>query len=305
MPTPPVLDDAAAEAVLRGEAVSSELEPLAEAVEAIRGSASAHVEPSVELAERIASGDFSDVVPASQTRRTTFAERTRSVVAKAGTRIRVAVVVAAALFGVTGVAAAGALPDVVQDGMEGIIEYVTPVTFPDRPPADDVADEPEGDTGDSESGKDAENEKTEPEGHRPDERTGGDGKETGISKDNSEKGSTRGPEKQENKGRDSEKEKQPENPGNGSDNRPENPGEPADEHGNRPENPGGGAENRPDEPGKDAGESPQDRGAPGRGSGGGNGAGDGKAGGSDASHGGSKEQRSDNAPGPPAGKSGP
>ncbi|NEE02182.1 hypothetical protein [Phytoactinopolyspora halotolerans] len=330
MSTPAALDDAATEAVLRGEPVSSELVPLAEAVEAIRGSATGYVAPSAELAERIAAGDFHDVeIPAwsegagTAARLGSWVQPLRSWTSKLGIRVRVVAGVAALLLGFTGVAAAGGLPESVENGVKGFIERVSPVTFPERADGTDTSDRPGG-TGPSGSGDEpARPHGDETGGGDPDrgqsgdagtrQRTDGDKKETDKPKNKSEKDSTPGGPKPDNNGNGEKPEnegngveKRPENPGNGADNRPEEPGEPAQKQENRPENPGSGTENRPDNPGNSAGEGPQDRTAPENGSSGNDAVGGGDAADSSPPRGDPpKERRSDNAPGPPAGKSGP
>jgi hypothetical protein len=127
MPGQTVLDDAAVEAVLRGAAVAPELEPLASFVDSIRTAATRPVRPSRELADRMASGVF-----VTARARRTRVRRSSSKVAAMSLRTKVAAGCAAALTGLTGVAAAGALPDAAQERVETMIESVTPIEFPDR-----------------------------------------------------------------------------------------------------------------------------------------------------------------------------
>lgn len=127
MPGQTVLDDAAVEAVLRGGAVAPELEPLASFVDTIRTTATRPVRPSRELADCMVSGVF-----VTARARRTRARRSSSKLAAMSLRTKVTAGCAAALTGLTGVAAAGALPDAAQERVETMIESVTPIEFPDR-----------------------------------------------------------------------------------------------------------------------------------------------------------------------------
>ncbi|HEX6577306.1 MAG TPA: hypothetical protein VF082_02985 [Jiangellaceae bacterium] len=127
MPGYTVLDDTAVEAVLCGGAVAPELEPLASFVGTIRTTATRPVRPSRELADRMASGAF----VTGRTRRTRVRRSSPKVVAMS-LRAKVAIGSVAALTGLTGVTAAGALPDAAQQRVETMIEFVTPIEFVDR-----------------------------------------------------------------------------------------------------------------------------------------------------------------------------
>jgi hypothetical protein len=127
MPGQAVLDDTAVEAVLHGGAVASELEPLASFVGSIRTVATRPVRPSRELADRMASGVFLT----GRVRRTRV-RRSSSKVGAMSLRAKVVIGSAAALTGLTGVTAAGALPDAAQQRVETMIEFVTPIEFADR-----------------------------------------------------------------------------------------------------------------------------------------------------------------------------
>jgi hypothetical protein len=116
------LDDASVEAVLRGGQVPAELEPLAGAVRMIRSTALETVRPSAELASRMATGVF----PVDDVKRSTL-----SKLAAMSLRAKIATGFAAALTGLTGATAAGALPDAAQQRVETAIESVTPIDFPE------------------------------------------------------------------------------------------------------------------------------------------------------------------------------
>jgi len=128
MPGPRVLDDASVEAVLRGSAIAPELEPLAGLVRAIRMAGAQSVQPSHKLADRMASGVFVIDRPDRRTK----VGMTLSKLAAMSLRTKVAIGSAVALTGLTGVTAAGALPDAAQQRVETMIESVTPIDFPDR-----------------------------------------------------------------------------------------------------------------------------------------------------------------------------
>ena len=125
MPTRRPIDDASAEALLRGAAVPREMEPLAGFVRAIRSTAWQPVRPSRELAERMASGVFVDEVDS----RTTVG-RALSRLASLSLRTKVVTGLVATMTGLTGVTAAGALPDAAQARLENAIESITPIDFP-------------------------------------------------------------------------------------------------------------------------------------------------------------------------------
>ena len=58
-----VLDDASIEALFRNESVPEELAAVAGVVGVLRSAAQWPVQPSAELAERMATGDFGDTLP--------------------------------------------------------------------------------------------------------------------------------------------------------------------------------------------------------------------------------------------------
>lgn len=128
MPTQRLIDDDAAEALLRGLAVPPDLEPLAGMVQAIRSVAICPVPPSPELAERMASGDFAT----SPVERRTRTGQTLSKFAALSLRAKVVTGLAATMSGLTAATAAGALPDAAQARVETTIESITPIDFPDR-----------------------------------------------------------------------------------------------------------------------------------------------------------------------------
>lgn len=151
---PHTLDDATVEAVLRGEFAQPELRPVVEVVGALRATAVLPARPSAELVTRMAAGDFAGVPAAAFDPRGGVAETPRgkvgqvvhagrSKLAAMSTRAKVAAGLAAGITALTGVSAAGALPDAAQDRVESVIEVVTPVTFDDEPAdfGQDVADD--------------------------------------------------------------------------------------------------------------------------------------------------------------------
>ena len=128
MPTRRPIDDASAEALLRGAAVPREMEPLAGLIRAIRSTAGQPVRPNRELAERMAAGVF--VVEDVDSR--TTVGRALSRLAALSLRTKVVTGLVATMTGLTGVTAAGALPDAAQARVESAIESITPIDFPDR-----------------------------------------------------------------------------------------------------------------------------------------------------------------------------
>jgi hypothetical protein len=128
MPRQRTLDDASVEAVLRGGTVAPDLVPLVDIVSAIRAAATQPVRPSGELAERMASGVFGTDQPRSRSKAGTMSSK----LAAMSLRAKVAAGCAVALTGLTGVTAAGALPDAAQERVETMIESVTPIDFVDR-----------------------------------------------------------------------------------------------------------------------------------------------------------------------------
>ena len=162
MPTRRPIDDASAEALLRGAAVPREMEPLAGFVRAIRSTAGQPVRPSRELAERMASGVF---VVGEVDGRTTVG-RALSRLASLSLRTKVVTGLVATMTGLTGVTAAGALPDAAQARVESAIESITPIDFPD--PAEfgqEVAeDAQDGGVDGQEISEDAREQGSQPEG---------------------------------------------------------------------------------------------------------------------------------------------
>ena len=132
-----LLDDAAVEALLRGDCVPPELEPLAEVVDFVRAVASSPVQPSPLLAECMATGVFRAPESAAiNRRRGAHASRkpstvVRSRLARMSFRTKVAAGLAASLSGVSLATATGALPDAAEQRARTVIEQVTPIDFPD------------------------------------------------------------------------------------------------------------------------------------------------------------------------------
>lgn len=132
------LDEAAVEALLRGEQAPRELEPLAVALRVVHASGSVPVRPSPALAERMARGDFSDVPLHDQS----MIGRAMQRLARLSIRAKIASVIAVGITGASGVAAAGALPDAAQAKVENVVEAVTPIEFSENADfGQDVADD--------------------------------------------------------------------------------------------------------------------------------------------------------------------
>jgi hypothetical protein len=138
MNAPYELDDATAEAILAGRAVPADLEPVARLVAMYRDAARWPVRPSGELAALLAKGGFEPApgrgrtaTASTKVRRTPMAWLSRL----AGLSIAVKAIIVAAI-GVAGLgtaAAAGVLPDPVQDRVDAVVGSVI-----DRePPAPD------------------------------------------------------------------------------------------------------------------------------------------------------------------------
>ncbi|HEX6326015.1 MAG TPA: hypothetical protein VFZ72_05540 [Jiangellaceae bacterium] len=125
------LDDATVEAVLSGEPVSAELEPLAAALGALRAFPGQPVRPSEELAARMATGDFASAVAPRPSRRSAGRHVARRRLAALPLRAKVAAGGVLALGGLASATAAGALPDQAQQGVESVIEMMTPFEFTD------------------------------------------------------------------------------------------------------------------------------------------------------------------------------
>ncbi|WP_162605411.1 hypothetical protein [Jiangella ureilytica] len=141
-------DDATVEAILQRTWIPSggdgwaDLAALADAVAAIRRCADAAVPPRAELARRIAAGDFTGVTPTPPDPDLTARARLRRRLAAMSHRTRAVAVLAAGFTGLTGVAAAGSLPDSAQQRVESVIEAVTPISFDDHAGfGQDVADD--------------------------------------------------------------------------------------------------------------------------------------------------------------------
>jgi hypothetical protein len=136
-----VLNDASIEALFRNEPVPRELAAVAGAVGALRSASQRPVLPSLELAERMATGDFVDVLPEPVS---TFPGAHRKP-PRVGVRAKVAIGVLAGFFGLTAATVAGALPAPLQVGLETIVEFVTPVELNhDVPEQDPRQEEPSG-----------------------------------------------------------------------------------------------------------------------------------------------------------------
>lgn len=92
--------------------------------------------PSPELAERMARGDFNDVhrafdVPPLQSAEA-IGRRNVNRFAKLRLRTKIAGGFAVGFTALTGVTAAGALPEAAQEQVESVVEAVTPIEFADR-----------------------------------------------------------------------------------------------------------------------------------------------------------------------------
>ncbi|TDD69533.1 hypothetical protein E1262_12905 [Jiangella aurantiaca] len=139
-----LLDEDAVEALLAGRPVTPGLAPLAGAVGQIRAAARQPVRPSAELAQRMASGDFSGIEPAPLIP-TPAGRRLRSWLAGVSPRARVVTGAVVVFTGLSAATAAGALPGAAQARVESFIETVTPISFQrDAPDADhdDLRDTP-------------------------------------------------------------------------------------------------------------------------------------------------------------------
>ncbi|RAW09285.1 hypothetical protein, partial [Phytoactinopolyspora halophila] len=123
------LDDATVEAILRGESVRPELVALTDTVETIRGVANTPVEPSAELADRMASGKFPDAELLPYAHRRGNGARLRSSLAALSWRVKAATSCALIVIGGTSVAASGMLPDPIPDRVRSVIEAMTPISF--------------------------------------------------------------------------------------------------------------------------------------------------------------------------------
>jgi hypothetical protein len=126
------IDDATAEALLAGRAVSAELRPLAEVVRTYRRMARQPVRPSAALARQMAAGTFDGspehYQPAGATGR--GRRRRERRVAPRAALVVVLGGAAAAVAGVTSAGFAGVLPEAAQERFENVVETVTPYEFP-------------------------------------------------------------------------------------------------------------------------------------------------------------------------------
>jgi hypothetical protein len=137
------LDDATVEAVLRGDPLPAELEPLAQAIITLRSLPEHPVRPSPELAARMAAGEFASAAAPRPSRRSAGRHRAaRSRLTALPLRAKVAAVAALAVVGLGTATVAGALPEPAQHQLEWVIESVTPIDFGDRSEfGQDVADD--------------------------------------------------------------------------------------------------------------------------------------------------------------------
>lgn len=249
-----LLDDDTVEALLAGRPVTPGLAPLAGAVGELRAAARQPVRPSAELAQRLASGDFTGISPAPLPPQPA-SHRLRSWLAGVSPRARVVTGAVVLFTGLTAATAAGALPGGAQARMETFIETVTPISFQrDEPAPDTVEDvrDPGSGRGDSSTTEDPGSPVTQPPG-KP-ETPPGKPDETGN------------PDKPE--GRPEQPPGKPESPPG----KPESPpGKPEDP--GSPDTPPGQDDRpaRPEQPGKPEG----DAGSQGNGNGSGSGDGDG------------------------------
>jgi hypothetical protein len=139
------LDEDSVDAVLRGDHVSPEMEPLADFVQMIRTAAIQPVEPVGELADRLVTGEFISY----RARHRARDAQTKTKLVATSLRTKVAGGIALTLTGLAAATAAGALPAGVADRIESVIEFITPIEFaPDsddgdltRNGADDTADQ--------------------------------------------------------------------------------------------------------------------------------------------------------------------
>jgi hypothetical protein len=123
------LDDATVEAVLHGGPVPADLEPLAAALGTLRTLPGQPVRPSAELAARMATGDFASAVAPRPSRRSAGRHAARRRLAVLPLRAKVVAGSVLVLGGLASATAAGALPEPAQEGVESVIEAVTPFEF--------------------------------------------------------------------------------------------------------------------------------------------------------------------------------
>lgn len=134
------IDDATAEAVLRGDVVVPEFRPVAEFVQDVKAAGTVRVAPSRELAQRMATGDFSGIEPVAPPGSVGRQTRRRRM-AGMGARARFATGMAVVLTACTGVTMAGAWPDGAQRTVDSIIKTVLPFTADERDESDEIADD--------------------------------------------------------------------------------------------------------------------------------------------------------------------
>ena len=134
------VDDATAEALLRGDVVLPEFRPVAEFVQEVKAAGTVRVVPSRELAERMATGDFSGIEPVAPPDSVVEQARRRWM-AGTGARARFATGMAVVLMACTGVTMAGAWPDGAQRTVDSIIKTVVPFTADESDESDEIADD--------------------------------------------------------------------------------------------------------------------------------------------------------------------
>lgn len=130
--------DAIVEDMLAGREVPAEWEPLAAAVHELRSSIDRPAGPMPpELARRVANSDFTVTLEPKSNARTAIRK-----VSSLSLKTKVAAGLAVGFTGLTGVTAAGALPDAAQERVENVVESVTPIEFPERAEfGDEVSDD--------------------------------------------------------------------------------------------------------------------------------------------------------------------
>ena len=171
------LDDATVGAVLRGGPVPADLEPLAAALGALRALPEQPVRPSVELAARMAAGDFASAVAPRPSRRSAGRYAARRRLSGLPLRVKVAAGGVLALGGLFSATAAGALPEEAQEGVESVIEAITPFEFTD---SNDFGEEVSDDAKDG--GVDGWDirEQAKDQGNQPEDADGNDGSDPAV-----------------------------------------------------------------------------------------------------------------------------
>jgi hypothetical protein len=125
------IDDTTVETVLRGGPVPADLEPLTAALGALRALPEQPVRPSDELAARMAAGDFASAVAPRPSRRSAGRHAARRRLATMPLRAKIAAGGVMVLGGLATATVAGALPGPAQQGVQTVIEMVTPIEFDD------------------------------------------------------------------------------------------------------------------------------------------------------------------------------